>query len=52
MRLKADHVALLQQQAGQLLSWEALTAAAGVAAMDPPDLPAEDPAFALLRAVP
>ncbi|MFF7566447.1 hypothetical protein [Streptomyces pseudovenezuelae] len=36
MRLKDDHVALLQQQAGQLLSWEALTAAAGVAAMAPP----------------
>ncbi|MFF8646597.1 hypothetical protein [Streptomyces sp. NPDC015345] len=50
MRLKAEHVALLQQQAGQLLSREALTAAAGVAAMDTPDLPAEDPVFALLGA--
>ncbi|MCQ9178626.1 hypothetical protein KMT30_06200 [Streptomyces sp. IBSBF 2953] len=48
MRLKADHVAALQQQAGHLLSREALTAAAGVAAMGTPDLPAEDPAFALL----
>lgn len=50
MRLKADHVALLQQQAGQLLSQEALTAAAGVAAMGTPALPAEDPVFALLGA--
>ncbi|MGX1239050.1 hypothetical protein RKD46_000154 [Streptomyces pseudovenezuelae] len=48
MRLKADHVAALQQQARHLLSREALTAAVGVAAMGTPDLPAEDPAFALL----
>ncbi|MFI1376093.1 hypothetical protein ACH4UY_29305 [Streptomyces longwoodensis] len=48
MRRKADHVAALQQQAGHLLSREALTAAAGAAAMGTPDLPAEDPAFALL----
>ncbi|MGW0817036.1 hypothetical protein ACWD00_27980 [Streptomyces viridiviolaceus] len=48
MRLKADHVAALQQQAGHLLSREALTAAAGVVAMGTPGLPAEDPAFALL----
>ncbi|MDX3639165.1 hypothetical protein [Streptomyces sp. MB09-02B] len=50
MRLKADHVALLQQQAGQLLSRGALAAAAGVTAMGTPDLPAEDPVFALLGA--
>ncbi|MEU0122221.1 hypothetical protein ABZ114_11085 [Streptomyces albidoflavus] len=50
MRLKADHVALLQRQVGQLLSREALTAAAGVTTMGTPDLPAEDPVFALLGA--
>ncbi|MDQ0828185.1 hypothetical protein QF032_000029 [Streptomyces achromogenes] len=50
MRLKADHVALLQRQAGQLLSREALTAAAGVTTMGTPVLPAEDPVFALLGA--
>ncbi|MER5878470.1 hypothetical protein ABT119_21450 [Streptomyces sp. NPDC001910] len=52
VRLKADHVALLQQQAGQLLSREALTAAARVAATGTPNLPAEDPVFALLGAPP
>ncbi|MEU2955936.1 hypothetical protein [Streptomyces xanthochromogenes] len=48
MRLKADHVALLQQQARQLLSREALVAAAGVTAMSTPELPAEEPVFAVL----
>lgn len=50
MRRKADHVALLRQQARQLLSREALTAAADVAAMYTPELPSQDPVFALLGA--
>jgi hypothetical protein len=48
MRLKADHVALLQRQAGQLVAREALIAAAGVAAMDTPELPAEEEVIASL----
>ncbi|MFE4830691.1 hypothetical protein [Streptomyces sp. NPDC056672] len=52
MRLKAAHVALLQRQAGQLVFQDALLAAAAVAAMDAPVLPAEDPVLALLGTPP
>ncbi|MYR92314.1 MULTISPECIES: hypothetical protein [unclassified Streptomyces] len=48
MRRKASHVAGLQRQASRLVTQEALVAAAGVAAMDTPELPGEDPVLALL----
>ncbi|MGW8847957.1 hypothetical protein ACWGNE_09250, partial [Streptomyces xiamenensis] len=48
MQLKRTYVALLQQQAQQLVAADALLAAAAVTAMDTPDLPADDPAFAVL----
>jgi hypothetical protein len=46
---KASHAALLQRQAAQLVSRDALLVAACVA-MDVPDLPVQDPALAVLGA--
>ncbi|WP_141726156.1 hypothetical protein [Actinacidiphila rubida] len=45
MRDKAAYLALLQQQAAQLVSRDALVAAAHVAGMPDPVLPSEDPAL-------
>lgn len=48
LQQKASYIALLQGQAKQLVSREALTAAACAGVMDTPQLPEEDPAFAAL----
>ncbi|MEU2791740.1 hypothetical protein [Streptomyces sp. NPDC007100] len=50
LRQKAAYVALLQRQAGQLVSRDALVVAACAGAMEAPDLPVEDPALAALGA--
>lgn len=48
LRQKASYVALLQRQAGQLVSRDALVVAACAGAMETPDLPVEDPVLATL----
>jgi len=48
MRRKASYIALLQQQAGQLVGRDALVVAAAAAAMQAPDLPTDDSALAPL----
>ncbi|MFD7501837.1 hypothetical protein [Streptomyces sp. NPDC059850] len=48
MRRKADRLEALRAQAGQLVAPDSLVLAAAVSAMEEPDVPADDPAFAPL----
>jgi hypothetical protein len=48
VQLKADHLEVLRAQAARLVAPDSLVLAAAVSVSEKPDLPSDDPAFALL----